>query len=274
MLDAHTRSRLSAIKALVFDMDGVLWRGEEGLPGLGAMFAWLTTQAIPYALATNNSSTHPEQYVTKLARLGIHGVPVERIVTSGIAAVRYLQTHYPPGTRVHVVGMGGLRRLLTEGGLIVVDDQAQVVVAGLDTEWTYAKASKAASLLRDGVDFVGTNGDSTYPMSEGLAPGAGSILAMLSTASGKTPLLMGKPQPAMFEAALAVVVQPASAVLMVGDRLDTDIAGARALGLMTALVLTGIATQADAAQSQTPPDVIFDGLPELLTALQAERDRE
>lgn len=263
-----TLPSLSHIRALIFDMDGVLWRGDQALPGLGQLFAWLHTQSVPYVLATNNSSQHPEQYVAKLARLNIHNVPVDRILTSGNAAARYLQTHYPAGTRVHVVGMAGLRRLITEAGLTLVDDDAQVVVAGIDTDWTYAKALVAMRLLRGGAEFIGTNGDTTFPLPDGLAPGAGSILAMLSASSGKPPLLMGKPQPAMFEAALNSVGQPASAVLMVGDRLDTDIAGARALGLPTALLLTGVSQQVDLAHTATPPDYVFEGLPELLQALQ------
>jgi 4-nitrophenyl phosphatase len=259
---------LSAIRAVLLDMDGVLWRGDQGLPGLGQLFAWLHTQSIPYALVTNNSSQHPEQYLAKLAGLGIHNVALERIMTSGAAAARYLQTHYPAGTRVHVVGMSGLRRLITEAGFTVVDDDARVVVSGIDREWTYAKAMVAMRLLRAGAEFIGTNGDATFPVPDGLAPGAGSILAMLSTASGKTPILMGKPEPAMFEAALHVVGQPANATLMVGDRLDTDIAGARALGLVTALLLSGVSQREDAAHSPTPPDYIFDDLPALLAAIQ------
>jgi 4-nitrophenyl phosphatase len=260
---------LASIRAVVFDMDGVLWRGEEGLPGLGQLFAWLHTRNIPYALATNNSSQHPEQYLAKLARLNIHNVPMERIITSGTAAARYLQLHYPSGTRVHVVGMGGLRRLITEAGFTVVDTDAHVVVAGLDTEWTYNKALTATRLLLAGADFIGTNGDTTYPIPDGLAPGAGSLLAMLSAASGKMPVLMGKPQPAMYEVALDVVGQVPAHTLMVGDRLDTDIAGATALGLVTALLLTGVSQREEAAQMSLPPDYIFEGLPELIAALQA-----
>jgi 4-nitrophenyl phosphatase len=250
-------------------MDGVLWRGEQGLPGLGQLFAWLHTQSIPYALATNNSSQHPEQYLAKLARLNIHNVATERIITSGTAAAHYLQMHYPAGTRVHVVGMGGLRRLITEAGFVVVDDDARVVVAGLDTEWTYSKALTATRMLLAGADFIGTNGDTTFPMPDGLAPGAGSLLAMLTAASGKAPVLMGKPQPAMFEVALNVVGQPAAQTLMVGDRLDTDIAGAQALGLTTALVLTGVSQREDTSKMSVPPDYIFEGLPDLVAALQA-----
>jgi 4-nitrophenyl phosphatase len=122
--------------------------------------------------------------------------------------------------------------------------------------------------LREGADYIGTNADTTFPVPDGLAPGAGSILAMLSASSGKTPILMGKPQSAMFEAALAVVGHSADQILMVGDRLDTDIAGAFALGLPTALVLTGISQREEAVHSLTPPTYIFDGLPELIAALQ------
>jgi 4-nitrophenyl phosphatase len=143
---------------------------------------------------------------------------------------------------------------------------ASIVVAGLDFKLNYDKLKRASLLIRGGAVFIGTNDDATFPMPEGLAPGAGSILALLRTSSGCEPLLMGKPNPPMFEAALRLLGTKPERTLMIGDRLDTDIAGAKRAGMRTALVLTGVSNQADVEDAADAPDAVFAGLPELLAA--------
>jgi 4-nitrophenyl phosphatase len=138
-----------------------------------------------------------------------------------------------------------------------------VVVAGLDWDLTYAKLKRASYLIRRGADFIGTNPDTTYPAPEGPVPGTGSMLAALRAATGRVPVVIGKPYPPMYEAALKVLGTPASQTLMIGDRIDTDISGAMPLGLRTALVLTGISTRADLADG-IHPDGVFDNIPALL----------
>ncbi|MDX1991113.1 MAG: HAD-IIA family hydrolase [bacterium] len=259
--------KFSEIAAVVLDMDGVLWRGNEALPGMVDLFDWLREQAIPFALATNNSSTTPTDYALKLAQLGVEGVSPASIVTSSTATAAYLQTRYPAGTSVYVLGMDGIRSALEAAGFEVVSaegETAQVVVVGIDTELTYTNLKRAALHIRAGAAFMGTNGDRTLPKPEGLVPGAGSILAALEAATDVKPTIIGKPERPMFEAALQVVGQPAANTLMVGDRLDTDIAGAQAVGLQTALVLTGVTSAEQLATSNIWPDVAYEDLPALL----------
>jgi 4-nitrophenyl phosphatase len=271
--------KFGEVRAAIFDMDGVLWREDEPLPGLDALFDWLRESGTPYALATNNSSRTPAAYVAKLARLGVEGVPERAIITASTATAAHLRARYPAGTRVFALGMDGLRVALEDAGFDLLPADAgpetsgpvAVVVAGIDFNLTYARLSAAAQYVRAGADFYGTNGDRTYPGPRGLVPGAGSLLAALVAATDRQPVVIGKPAAPMFEAALALLGAPASAALMVGDRLDTDIAGAKALGLRTALLFTGVTAPGDlVAGGDGPdarwPDVAYEDLPALLRA--------
>ncbi len=258
----------SGIKAVISDMDGVLWRGDTALPGLRLFFDTLRARGLPFALATNNSSKTQADYVRKLARLGVPGVPETAIITSGTATADYLRAHYPPGARVHVFGADGLRAVIAAAGFTLADSDVQAVVAGLKWDLTYDDLKRASRLIMAGADFIGTNPDATFPLPDGLAPGAGSMIAALRTASGREPIIVGKPHAPMFEAALAALHSAPAETLMIGDRLDTDIAGAAACGLRTALVLTGVSTAAD-LNGSAQPDAVFDSLPALVEALTA-----
>lgn len=259
----------TAIRAVITDMDGVLWRGNTPLPGLRQFFDFLQSHRLPAVLATNNSSRHPAQYIEKLANMGVTGIQQNQIVTSATATADYLQTHYPAGTRLYVVGMDGLRQMLTEAGFVLAQSDVRAVVAGIDFDFRYDTARHATLLIRAGADFIGTNPDLTFPTPEGLVPGAGSVLAMIEAATDVTPVIIGKPQPAMFQSALRQMNAQPSQTLMIGDRLSTDIDGAARAGLPTALVLTGVNSRDDAAQSATPPDLICDDLPALIAQWSA-----
>ncbi len=128
---------LSSITGVIMDMDGVLWRGMTPLPGVAAFFDFLRQRGLPYALASNNSSRTPANYDAKLRQMGIEGVAEHQIVTSATATVDYLREHYPAGSAVYVVGMEGLRTLISAAGFMIADD-AKIVVAGIDFELTYA----------------------------------------------------------------------------------------------------------------------------------------
>jgi 4-nitrophenyl phosphatase len=256
----------SNIAAVIMDMDGVLWRGDTPLPGMTEWFDLLRRRGLPFMLATNNGSNSPTTYVNKLAKLGINGITEEHIVTSGTTAGSYLKAHFSPDTPVHILGGDGLREIVTRAGFTLVNEGAAVVVAGLDPQLTYEKLKRAALLIRAGAVFIGTNDDSTFPTPEGLVPGAGSILAALQTATSKTPIIMGKPNPPMFEAALRSLGTTPAQTLMLGDRLNTDIEGAVGLGLHTALVLTGVSTREEVEASTVKPEAVYTGLPELIAA--------
>ena len=276
MVDATGTSaveRLRRARGFIFDMDGVLYRGDLQLPGVIDLINALEIREIPYMLATNNSMATPESYVRKLAKMGIETRP-ESILTSATATRDYLNENLPAGSKIFVIGMPALAEQLFEHSthiqLDVPAEDTTAVVMGLDVDFTYAKLKAGAMAVRNGARFIATNTDATLPTEEGLVPGAGSIVSALRTASGQTPTVIGKPEPTtLLMSAKTMNLDPADCV-MIGDRLDTDIlAGARA-GMLTAMVLTGVSTRADIASAEALPDLVFTDLTALLAAFTGD----
>lgn len=257
--------KFTEIDGVVLDMDGVLWRGNTPLDGLVEFFSFLRSRNLPFALATNNSRRSPHEYVGKLEKMGVPHVDSTHVITSGTATVEYLLSHFAPKTQIFVVGGDGLRDILAKADFTLAENDAEVVVAGIDFNLTYEKLRTATLLIRGGATFIGTNPDVTFPTPEGLAPGAGSILALLETASDVSPTVIGKPARAMFETACQRMGTPPDRTLMIGDRLGTDILGGNNAGLKTALVMTGVTTPEILESSDIIPNGIFDGLPHLQT---------
>lgn len=251
------------IKALIIDLDGVLWKDHEPIGNLPAIFSRISVHGWQFAFATNNSMNTPEFYRKKLADFGVqlHN-PI--IVTSPLAVAFALKKRYPAGGAVHIVGEKGLRETLQQAGFVDTDGKPLAVVAGMDRSITYAKLKKAARLIRDGVWFIGSNPDKTYPTPEGLAPGAGSILAALEAASGVSPMIVGKPSPTLFEAAREQLGSRPEETLVIGDRLDTDILGGQRAGMKTALVLSGVTSQDELEKWQPKPDLVAPSLAVLI----------
>ncbi len=257
---------LQAIDGVVMDMDGVLWRGNEPMPGLVRFFNMLHAKDIPYVLATNNSRQSRAAYIDKLSKMGVEGVAIDRIITSGTATARYMQERYPVGSRVYMIGGDGLRGVLLDAGYEIADYEVVAVVAGIDFELTYDKLRRATLLIRGGADFIGTNPDVTFPTPVGLAPGAGSILAALVASTDVEPHIIGKPAAPMFEQALKILGTAPEKTLMIGDRLGTDILGGNNAGMKTALLLTGVSTREELPNSDIQPDWVFEGLLDLIEA--------
>jgi 4-nitrophenyl phosphatase len=269
--DALTRLRRA--KAWIFDMDGVLYRGSQALPGVRELLDALTLRERRFMLATNNSTATPEAYESKLAAMGIE-VSAAEVLTSGLATRDYLMQTLPDGAGIYVIGMPALRELLFAGTpfnpVQYGEEQPEAVVVGLDLGFTYDKLKIANEAIRHGARFIATNADATLPTEAGLVPGAGSIIAALETASGQRPVVIGKPETPMLEAAMARMGVGPDETVMIGDRLDTDIlAGARA-GVPTVLVLTGVSTREDLATAEALPDVVVSDLPSLVEALTGE----
>ncbi len=254
---------LYRIRHLIVDMDGVLWRGDEPMPGLQDFFAFLRQYGAGFVLATNNSSQLPEQYADKLAHFGVE-VPVECVLTSAQAAAAYLADFAPPGTRVYAIGGEGVQRALEQRGFVLTDAEAAYVVVGWDRQLTWDKLATAALLIHAGAGFIGTNPDTNYPTKRGPVPGNGAQLAALETTTGVAPIVVGKPEPRMYEDALRRMGACPETTAVVGDRLDTDIAGGVRAGLTTVLVLSGIATEADLAASPVRPDLVCADIGELV----------
>jgi 4-nitrophenyl phosphatase len=258
------------IQGVVSDMDGVLWRGAEPLPGLAAFFGYLREAAIPFVLATNNSAKSEAEYVEKLAGLGVAGINAGAIVTSRRVLIDYMRARWPTGERVYAIGSDSLVAAIETAGF-ALSDEARIVAVGIDRRFTYEKLAIAARLVRRGAAFLGTNPDPSLPDGEELVPGAGSLLAAIAAASGVQPIVMGKPSQQMFDTALRTVGTAPAYTLMIGDRLETDMFGAKRAGMRTALVLSGVTTQGAVADGSVRPDYTFNGLAELVEAMRAGR---
>lgn len=268
----------SDINALIIDMDGVLWHGDSPLPGLSDFFTIIREQQIPFILATNNASLTAAQYVTKLETMGVM-IEHTEILTSGMATARYLAKLYPPSdTRVFVIGESGAKQPLLEHGFILteIDDirdgspnsGADVIVSGLDKNLSWDKLATAALNIQAGAHFFGTNGDVTLPTERGFAPGNGATLAALEAATGIKPTIIGKPEPIMYQQAMAILDTPADKTIAIGDRLDTDILGAVHAGMRSLLVLSGISSEKDLETVDYQPTWIMQDIREVIEKLK------
>ncbi len=255
--------RLAHIRYLLVDMDGVLYRGSMPLPGAATLLDWLRRQGIAFLFLTNNSTRTPQQHVHKLAEMGIAAGP-EQVLTSSLATRAYLERRAARGTPVYLIGQRGLEEAMLADGYFVLDDRApRYVVVGLDTGLTYDKLRRACLLIRGGATFIGTNPDRTFPSPEGITPGCGSILAALQAATDVSPTVIGKPERWLMEEGMRRLGADPDQTAVLGDRLDTDIAGGRRLGLTTLMVLTGVHGLRDLDSSPVQPDAVFADLVEL-----------
>ena len=268
--------RLREAKAWILDMDGVLYRGAEVLPGVKELLDALTLRERPVMLATNNSMSTPEAYERKLAAMGLD-IPASAVITSALATRDYLLRTLPEGAGIYVIGMPALREQLFEGTpfhpVQYGEEQPAAVVIGLDLEFTYAKLKAAHEAIQRGALFIATNADSTLPTEAGLVPGAGSIVAALAAATGQRPIVIGKPETPMLEMAMIRMGAQPEETVMLGDRLDTDILAGERAGMPTVLVLTGVSTREDLNSAEALPDVVVSDLPSLVEALTADTTR-
>jgi 4-nitrophenyl phosphatase len=248
---------LASIRALIIDMDGVLWRGAEPLPGIAEFFAFLRRRGIRFVLATNNSSRTEAQYAERLAGYGAP-VALDEILTSSTATAEHLATLIPEGSRVYAIGLDGVQQALTQRGFVLSEeDGAAAVVVGIDWHVTYQQLKRATLLIRAGAAFVGTNPDKTYPAPEGIIPGNGALLAAIETATDVRPIVVGKPEPILYQQAMQRLGTPLAATAALGDRLETDILGGIRAGTKTILVMSGVTTPEQLAASDYQPDWVF-----------------
>ncbi|MDD5276817.1 MAG: HAD-IIA family hydrolase [Methylovulum sp.] len=261
----------STIRALIIDMDGVLWHGSQPMQGLTEFFQTLREREIRFILATNNASLTRGQYVNKLASMGVT-VTQDEILTSGIATALYLSQHEDPSkTRVFVVGEDGATEPLKEHGFTLTglyEVDADIVVCGKDQTLTWDKLATASLNIRAGAKFIGTNADTTLPTEYGITHGNGAILAALQVATGVEPIIIGKPEPIIYQQAMALLGTDTSATIAIGDRLETDILGAVRTGIRSLMVLTGVSTEEDLKTSDYQPTWVMPDIRAVTQALQ------
>jgi 4-nitrophenyl phosphatase len=269
------------IRALIIDMDGVLWHGNKAVPSLVEFFQVIRELGLKFILATNNASSTPQQYVNKLAGMGVK-VELEEVMTSAMATAMYLASQMTPSeTRVFVLGDEGAIQAMQEKGFVLTSlyeingpnsKGADVVVCGKDHTINWDKLATATLNLRAGAKFVGTNGDNTLPTELGLIHGNGAILAALEAASGVKPMIIGKPEPIMYQQVIAKLNSNLDETIAIGDKLETDILGAIRTGIRSLMVLGGVSTADDLAKSEYKPTWVMPDLSSVTAALKARQD--
>lgn len=255
-------------EAFLLDLDGVVFRGDAAIPGASEAIEELRNRGRRVVFITNNSARTPQGVADVLGSLGVPASPDE-VVTSAQAAVPLVRDLIGPGGSVFAVGEDGVRAALGDGGFTVLEgepDQADAVVVGWDRRADYDTLRIASVLVQRGARLVATNGDSSYPAPGGeLWPGAGALLAAITETTGATAAVAGKPHRPLFDAALERA--GTTHALVVGDRIETDIAGASAAGLDAVLVLSGAAGPGQLLDHDALPVAILDDL----SGLPAER---
>jgi HAD superfamily hydrolase (TIGR01450 family) len=261
---------------LLVDLDGVVYRGREAVPGIPELLRARVRAGDTVIYCTNNSRLHRSEYRERLEAIG---APVDdaHILTSARATALALLDG-PPPRAVMVVGGEGLARELRDVGLRVVAPterglaaRPDVVVAGIDLALTHRRISLGADAIRAGARFVATNRDPVYPAPGGLVAGAGATVAALEVVSGRAPdLVVGKPEGRLFEEAARLAGVPVAQAVVIGDSLATDVRAARALGSRSVLMLTGVTSRAqlEAAAPESRPDAVAEDAAELTAILQ------
>ena len=253
------------IECWLTDMDGVLVHEEDALPGAAELIErWVDTSR-RFLVLTNNSLFTPRDLSARLARSGLI-VPEENIWTSALATAAFLAGQ--PGEKTaFVVGEVGLTTALHEVGFVLTDVDPAFVVIGDTRNYSFEAITKAIRLIGDGARFIATNPDPSSPTKDGPLPATGAVVAMISSATGRQPYTIGKPNPMMFRSAMNRIEAHSETTAMIGDRMVTDIVAGVEAGLFTVLVLTGSTTREQINTYPFRPDRVLDGVCDLVPKL-------
>src|SRR3954468_25017896 len=250
------------IESWLMDMDGVLVREEHAIPGAAEFVARLRETGTPFLLLTNNSIYTPRDLAARLRMSGLE-VPEENIWTSALATARFLADQRPGGS-AFVIGESGLTTALHEAGYTLTETAPDYVILGETRTYSFERITRAIRLIVDGARFIATNPDATGPAPEGPLPATGSVAALVSRATGVDPYYVGKPNPLMMRSALNAIEAHSETTAMIGDRMDTDVVSGLEAGLHTILVLSGVATRAEAERFPYRASRIVDSVADLV----------
>lgn len=250
----------------LIDMDGVLYRGTELIPGADRFIRELCRRDIPFRFLTNNSQRTRRDVVARLVRLGLD-VEERHVFTSAMATARFLAQQKPGGT-AFVIGEGGLLTALHQHGYAVVDHAPDYVVVGEGRTFNLELVEAAVRMILGGAKLIATNMDPNCPTQNGLRPGCGAMVAMLETATGVKAFSVGKPSPVMMRAARKELGLTTDETTMIGDTMETDILGGAQLGFHTVLVLSGGTKPDDLPRYAYRPDVVVPSVAELAELME------
>jgi NagD protein len=248
-------------KGFLIDMDGVIYRSSQLIPGAVRFIRLLQEYHIPFLFLTNNSQRTRRDVATKLQRMGM---PVEEhhIFTCAMATARFLASQKPSGT-AYVIGEGGLLTALHNNGYAVVDKLPDYVVVGEGRTLSFEMLEQAVQMVMGGAKLIATNIDPNCPTQHGTRPGCGAIVSLIEVATGIKAFSVGKPSPVMMRTARKELGMATSETIMIGDTMETDIQGGVQMGYRTILVLTGTTKRDDLAKYAYQPDMIVDSIEDL-----------
>jgi NagD protein len=253
------------IRSWLMDMDGVLVREEQAIPGADRFLSRLRELDRPFLVLTNNSIYTPRDLVARLAASGLE-VPEEAIWTSALATARLLEDQRPGGS-AFVIGESGVTTALHNAGYTLTDREPDYVVLGETRTYSFERITRAIRLIAAGARFIATNPDPTGPSTAGPLPATGSVAALISRATGVDPYFVGKPNPLMMRSALNAIDAHSETAAMIGDRMDTDIVSGLEAGMETILVLSGVTTLEDAERFPYRASKIVDSVADLTDEL-------
>jgi NagD protein len=253
------------IRSWLMDMDGVLVREDQAIPGADRFIGRLRERGTPFLVLTNNSIYTRRDLAARLTASGLE-VPEEAIWTSALATARFLEDQRPDGS-AFVIGEAGLTTALHDAGYTLTERAPDYVVLGETRTYSFERITRAIRLIVAGARFIATNPDATGPTPDGPLPATGSVAALISRATGVEPYFIGKPNPLMMRSALNAIDAHSETAAMVGDRMDTDVVSGLEAGMETILVLSGVTTREEAERYPYRASRIVDSVADLLEAV-------
>ncbi len=253
----------------ICDMDGVIYHGNQILPGVAEFIQWLHDEQKEYLFLTNNSGYTPKELNQKLARMGLD-VPEEHFYTSALATAAFLKEQ-APGCSVFAIGEAGLLNALYDAGITMNDVNPDYVVVGEGRAYSLETLTKATNLVLSGAKLIGANSDVSGPIEEGIAPACGALIAPIEMATGTKAYFCGKPNPLMMRTGLRLLNCHSGDAVMVGDRMDTDIISGMESGMSTVLVLSGVSTMETLNTYAYRPGMVLKGVGEIAALAKTER---
>jgi NagD protein len=250
----------------LMDMDGVLVREQDAIPGANEFLTRLRELGLPFLVLPNNSIYTQRDLAARLKRTGLD-VPEDAIWTSALATAQFLEDQRPDGS-AFVIGESGLTTALHSHGYTMTERDPDYVVLGETRTYSFERITQAIRLIASGARFIATNPDNVGPTPDGPLPATGSVAALISRATGVDPYYVGKPNPLMMRSALNAIQAHSETTAMIGDRMDTDIVAGLEAGLETILVLSGVTTPGEAERYSYRPSKIVDSVADLVEGLE------
>lgn len=249
-------------KGFICDMDGVIYHGNQILPGVVEFIDWLQREKKDFLFLTNNSGSTPKELQQKLMRMGLN-VSEEHFYTSALATAAFLKAQ-SPGCSVYAIGEAGLLNALYDAGITMNDVNPDYVVVGEGKSYSLDTLTKATNLVMNGSKLIGANSDISGPIENGIAPACRALVAPIELATGKQAYFCGKPNPLMMRTGLNLLGCHSGEAVMIGDRMDTDIISGMECGMATVLVLSGVSTRETVNTFAYRPTMILDGVGDIV----------